>query len=104
MIQNLVVNATEHSKEGSTITLEFIDTSETYRIIVKDEGEGFDSVMLANAQKKYVSKPSAVNTTYGLGVYIVRALLEQYGGQLFVANYTAENGVSGASVTCEFEK
>lgn len=104
ILQNLIVNAVEHSEPRTGITLQLINTNTTYKIVIQDEGTGFDSAIIAQAQEKYKSSKSDTIGAHGLGLYIVQQLVQKYNGQLHLNNYTTTAGKSGAIVICEFNK
>lgn len=97
ILENLLTNSIEHSQEHSRIRLYFIDKNKHYRIIVKDEGTGFDSAILTRATDKYVSSKVNDDRKHGMGLYIVQEIVKKAGGVLLINNYQDSN-TSGARV------
>ncbi|MGX6969560.1 sensor histidine kinase [Vagococcus bubulae] len=85
-LQNIMINAIEHSKINSTILLDFSDNHDDYRITVTDEGTGFSDVILEAASRKYVSSKLDNTTSHGLGLHIVKEIVKRNNGQLIIKN------------------
>lgn len=102
-LQNLLVNAVENSKDNSHINLEFIDEKDNYTIRIRDEGKGFDKNIIDKATGKFVSSKDKEENSKGLGLYIVKNLVQKNKGDLYIENYKdGEN--FGAQVTMIFKK
>lgn len=102
-LQNLLVNAIENSKDNSHVYLEFIDKKDNYTIRVRDEGRGFDENIIAKATGKFVTSKDKDENPKGLGLYIVKNLVQKNKGDLYIENYKdGEN--FGAQVTMVFKK
>lgn len=54
-IQNIIVNATEHSPKDSNIYLTFENKENFYQITIKDQGTGFKQEILNQAPKKHLT-------------------------------------------------
>lgn len=101
-LQNIIINACEHSPRGSTIYLSFNDKNDFYTISVKDNGEGFRKEILDKGpQKNLTTKPDKIN--HGLGLIIVDDLLKNNNGELVIGNYKEDNR-SGGKVKMIFKK
>ena len=101
-LQNIIINACEHSPRGSTIYLSFNDKYDFYTISVKDNGEGFRKEILDKGPKKNLTtKPDKIN--HGLGLIIVDDLLKNNNGELVIGNYKEDNR-SGGKVKMIFKK
>ncbi|WP_394010601.1 sensor histidine kinase [Anaerococcus cruorum] len=101
-IQNIIVNATEHSPKDSNIYLTFENKENFYQITIKDQGEGFKQEILNQAPKKYLSTKKD-RTNHGLGLAMVDELLKNNNGELKLGNYQEENE-SGAIIRLIFYK
>lgn len=97
VFENLIVNAQRFAEE--TITVRFDQTSDSFSIIVSDDGPGFSSEALNRAAEPYYRGDNAqADVHFGLGLYICRMLCEKHGGSLRLGS--APSG--GAEVTAEF--
>lgn len=91
VLQNLVGNAARHTPEGGTITVTAEPTAGGIRIIVQDTGPGipdehldrvFDRFYKVDVSRTGTAQPSGS----GLGLSIVRAIIERHGGTITVGN------------------
>ena len=101
-IQNIIVNATEHSPKNSNIYLTFENKENYYQIKIKDQGTGFKQEILNQAPKKYLSTKKD-RTNHGLGLAMVDELLKNNNGELKLGNYH-QDGKSGAVIKLIFYK
>jgi signal transduction histidine kinase len=85
ILQNLLTNAIKYSKDKKAVTIEISRKSDTIQISVEDHGCGipadeqdkvFTKFFRAHNAKRLVSDGS------GLGLYIVKVMVEQIGGQV----------------------
>src|SRR5262249_27852043 len=90
-LQNLVSNAARHTPEGGHIRVlaERIDAG--VRIVVQDTGAGIPSEHLGRVfDRFYKVDVSRAGTTLpsgsGLGLSIVRAIIERHGGRVTAGN------------------
>ncbi|MGH9309746.1 MAG: sensor histidine kinase [Vicinamibacterales bacterium] len=97
-IQNVASNAIRHTPDGGRIELRAEPDGEQVRITVRDSGPGiptehlphiFDRFYKADASRTGGGRPSGS----GLGLSIVRAIVERHGGAI-----TAYNAVEGGAV------
>jgi signal transduction histidine kinase len=88
-LQNLAANALRHTPDGGQITLtaEAIDDG-TVRIRVRDNGEGIPVEHLPLIFDRFYKVDSARRQTggSGLGLSIVKAIVEQHGGSVSAHN------------------
>ncbi|MBN2655288.1 MAG: hypothetical protein JXR79_09300 [Nitrospirae bacterium] len=96
-ISNLLINAIEHTKEGSTITLstEYDKTNQEVIVRVADEGPGIPDEMKEKIFDKYFQikeNNKQRKATTGLGLNFCKLVVEAHGGKLFVED--APNGGS----------
>lgn len=94
-LMNLVVNARDAMPEGGTITISAeaeavtneagLESGRYVRLSVKDEGEGMDSEVLAQALEPFFTTKGVGKGT-GLGLPMVQGLAEQSGGKLKLAS------------------
>ncbi|MGI8635321.1 MAG: sensor histidine kinase, partial [Segetibacter sp.] len=85
-IINLVDNAIKYSSEGGAIVVEAKVQNDLVEVSVKDNGIGIPSALLPHLFNKfYRSHRSRENTVgSGLGLYIVKAVIESHGGEVAV--------------------
>jgi len=89
-IKRLFINLIKNSKEASTSNLinikiksELDKTKKRVRIIIDDDGEGFDSDIIDKIFEPYASTKI---TGSGLGLAIVHNIVEQHNGNIFAKN------------------
>lgn len=82
-LANLVINAVEHSRSGSTVELRTSRAGDLVTIEVVDHGEGISSAELARLFEPWERTPKACGERgAGLGLPIARAIVEAHGGAL----------------------
>ena len=101
-IQNIIVNAIEHSPKNSNIYLTFENKENFYQVTIKDQGTGFKQEILNQAPKKHLTTKKD-KTNHGLGLAMVDELLKMNNGELKLGNYQEENE-SGAIIRLIFYK
>jgi signal transduction histidine kinase len=100
VIQNLLQNAVKYSPAGGHITVEIQDRGDSISLAVADEGIGIPPEALAHLFTRFYRasniQPLSVGGL-GLGLYIVRHIVEAHGGTVSV---TSELG-AGSTFTVE---
>lgn len=87
ILDNLISNAIKFSEAGTTVHIRVLNTENYFYISVQDEGPGIsaeDQKMLFKKFKKLTSQPTAGEASTGLGLFIVKNLLEKVGGTMTV--------------------
>ena len=96
-VQNLVSNAVRHTPPGGTVSVSAEPADAGVRIVVQDTGPGippehlprvFDRFYKVDVSRTGTAEPSGS----GLGLSIVRAIVERHGGRV-----TAGNGPAGGA-------
>ncbi len=103
VVQNLLVNARAHGHPpDQPIEILVSRSGDSARVVVRDRGPGFPEGFTDRAFEPFVrGDPSRVRPTegagYGLGLTLVRRIVEAHGGRVFARN-VAEAGRGGAEV------
>ncbi|MBC7217332.1 MAG: PAS domain-containing protein [Candidatus Caldatribacterium sp.] len=107
VLTNLLHNAILFSREGSTITIEGEEGKETTTVFILDEGPGIpeeDIPFIFERFYRVDKSRSRKGGGMGLGLAIVREIVERHGGKVGVANrpqggsrffFTLPNGLAG---------
>jgi two-component system, OmpR family, sensor histidine kinase KdpD len=93
VLHNLVLNATQHSPDGSRIRLKFIYDNGFFTIQVMDRGAGFSESELSSVFNKFYRGKDAEAGGTGLGLSIVKGFVEAHQGMV-----TAENRQNGGAI------
>ncbi len=100
-IWNLLTNSAKFTDSGGTITVSFKRIGNTTQIAVNDNGQGIDPDFLPHVFERFRQAESTSTRTYGglgLGLAIVRYIVEMHGGRVTASS----NGIGkGAKVTIE---
>jgi signal transduction histidine kinase/GAF domain-containing protein/ActR/RegA family two-component response regulator len=95
VMRNLLSNATKYSPAGGTITVSAIPVGGYIEITVADEGIGMTDEELTHIFEKFWranASSTAVEGT-GLGLVIVKHIVEQHGGQVWVESIKGKGTV-----------
>lgn len=91
---NLLANAAEHTPAGGSVLFEE-NQDETHVIFtVTDSGKGVTERALRHAKEQFYmddDSRSAAGSHYGMGLYIVDAIVRQHGGELLLENVPASS-------------
>ncbi len=80
ILDNLLSNAVKFSPENSTIVVKLLKTNNLLTISIKDSGQGFsddDKKLLFKRFQKLSARPTAGESSSGLGLSIVKSLADQ---------------------------
>jgi signal transduction histidine kinase len=83
LASNLLLNALQHSPQGSTVEIEVSERDDFVELIVEDHGEGIDAAVLPHVfDRFYRGDPSRTRSTggAGLGLAICKSIAEKAGG------------------------
>ncbi len=98
VLRNLVDNARSFSPEGGTVRISLVRSATnpgTALITVDDDGPGIPSENLETVfERFYTSRPrgTAFGANSGLGLSIVRQIIEAHGGRVHAENRSGEDG------------
>lgn len=85
VVTNLVSNAIEHSKRGSTVTVRLESDGKKLSFSVEDHGCGIAPENLERIFNPYCRMPSTKTrgaSSTGLGMVIARKIIESHGGEI----------------------
>ncbi len=85
LASNLMLNALQHSRQGSTVEIQVSDHNDFVELIVEDHGEGIDAAVLPHIfDRFYRGDPSRTRSTggAGLGLAICKSVAEKAGGSV----------------------
>lgn len=86
VFQNLIENALKYSRKGGNVEILFVDRVKEIEVIVKDSGIGIPEAEKANIFQRFYRAKNAVKAAAngsGLGLYIVRSIVEKHGGKIW---------------------
>ena len=84
---NLLDNSISFSKNNNKIEIEINETTNNFVILVKDEGPGFSETSTQKIFKRFYSnRPTKFGKHSGLGLNIVRNIVELHKGKIFASN------------------
>ncbi|MCP8387815.1 sensor histidine kinase [Clostridioides difficile] len=100
-LSNLIKNALDNTKENDKIMIEWVETPITTIISVSDTGNGIHIEDIHHIFKRfYGSKFSKSNQGLGLGLPLVKSIIEQHNGTITVES----NFLQGSTFTLSFLK
>ncbi len=85
VVANLLSNAAKYTEAGGTITVKAVREGDRIRLAVKDNGIGMTATLLPTVFDMFVQAPQRSDRAQGglgLGLAIVRALVEAHGGEV----------------------
>jgi two-component system sensor histidine kinase ChvG len=87
VIANLLDNSISFSGHKSNINIEIAETSTNYTITIKDEGPGFSETTTEKVFKRFYSnRPANFGEHSGLGLNIVKNIVELHKGKISASN------------------
>lgn len=103
ILDNLISNAIKYSPPSKQVRIRLLQ-AETVRIEIQDEGQGLSEIDKQNLFKKFTrlsAKPTAGESSSGLGLFIVKKLVELHHGKIWCES-DADKGIPGATFIVEF--
>jgi signal transduction histidine kinase len=91
VVQNLVANAVRHTPRGGRIALRATPAGDEVALVVEDSGPGIPAEHLPHVFDRFYRVDAARDARSGgsgLGLSIVRAVVEQHGGRVSATNGT----------------
>lgn len=86
ILQNLVLNAVQHSPETEKIDLRIVTVSPLFELVVTDRGTGIPEYDLERVFDKFYRVSNTAQQGNGLGLSIVRGYIDALGGKIFAQN------------------
>lgn len=102
VIWNLLSNAVKFTPRGGAITIRLTHVGSILRLTVQDSGKGIEPDFLAHVFEPFSQEDGTMTRSHegiGLGLSIVRSLVELHGGRIRAAS---EGTGRGATFTVEF--
>lgn len=93
IIQNIVSNAIKHTEKGGSVTIAAKSKNDKIIVQVKDTGVGMSKEIMKNLfspQLKFLSESRKQNKGAGIGLLLVKGLLEKIGGEIWVESIEGE--------------
>lgn len=84
IMSNLLENALKYSPGGSKVRVGVFDLSSETLLEVADEGPGIDAASIGTIFERFKQMDSSRSGGFGLGLYIVKNLVEQHRGTIEV--------------------
>jgi signal transduction histidine kinase/Flp pilus assembly protein TadD len=101
VLDNLVSNAIKYSEHSKTITVTLVGLPNNLVISVNDQGQGLsdeDKLLLFKDFQKLSAQPTAGEGSTGLGLSVVKHLVELHGGKVWAES---EGKAKGSTFTVE---
>jgi signal transduction histidine kinase len=92
IVENLISNAMKFSPQGRNIYVKLFQQGDFYELAIIDEGPGIgleDQKKLFQKYQRLSARPTAGESSTGLGLYLVKNMVEKIGGRI---SYSGEIG------------
>ena len=87
-LHNLISNSINHNKSGCHIRIDLSKASDGYHLDLQDNGSGFPDETL---EKLNASRELPVGASHGLGLFIVKQIVEVHKGQIHFSNLDSKS-------------
>ena len=95
VIANLLDNSISFSDEDKKIEIKIEETSSNLVILIKDEGPGFSETSPQKIFKRFYSnRPKSFGKHSGLGLNIVKNLVDLHGATIYASNNITQKGAN----------
>ncbi len=95
VLDNLLSNSVKYSPEGAVISLKIFEFDDNCHLVITDEGTPIPEEETQNVYKKFYrigNEQTRSSKGTGLGLYIVKRVLEQHGASIQILNRTDKQG------------
>ncbi|MCK4255890.1 PAS domain S-box protein, partial [candidate division WOR-3 bacterium] len=95
ILNNLIANANKYTAKGGKIEINLLEKDKFIQINVKDNGQGIPKEELNNVFQEFYTLPNRsgeVGRSIGLGLSIVKRLVEAMGGTVWVESKGVDKG------------
>ncbi len=93
VVANLLDNAISFSSDHQKIEIDISETTNSYVLLIRDEGPGFSETSTKKIFKRFYSnRPKSFGEHSGLGLNIVKNIVELHKGQVAASNRLDRNG------------
>ena len=96
VLHNLLLNATQYSKPGTTIRIKMYYDHQCFVMQVMDRGPGFPKEEIQNVFNKFYRLEGSISGGTGLGLSIVKGFVQAHHGSVSIEN--RQNGGSRITV------
>ncbi|RYZ93752.1 MAG: sensor histidine kinase, partial [Proteobacteria bacterium] len=93
VLGNVIGNAVEYTPPGKTVSVRAEASANSLVILVCDEGPGIAHELREQIFEKFWRAPGSKGRGHGLGLFIVRTLVEAHGGNIRVIDVPGGQGV-----------
>jgi signal transduction histidine kinase/HAMP domain-containing protein len=90
VLSNLIANAIRHTDAGGEVVLEASRSGDRVRFEVRDTGEGIPREYLERIFERFFRVPGRGGGGVGLGLYLVREIVQAHGGEVGVESEPAK--------------
>ncbi|RMH74187.1 MAG: tetratricopeptide repeat protein [Gemmatimonadetes bacterium] len=97
VLDNLISNAIKYSYGGTRVCIELLDRDDYIRCTVRDQGQGLSEADLQQVFTKYTrlsAQPTDGEHSSGLGLSIVKRLVDEMNGTVWVESEGPEKGAT----------
>jgi PAS domain S-box-containing protein len=97
IVWNLLSNAVKFTPEGGQVTVQLTETEAAAELMVRDTGKGIEAEFLPHVFERFRQAESSSTRSFGglgLGLAIVRSLVELHGGTIAVESPGLEQGAT----------
>jgi len=98
VVENLLSNALKYSPPGTPVTIELTGTAASVQLVIHNHGESISAERLPHIfepMQRGIQEDSYADRSVGLGLYVVRHLVDAHGGRVAVAS----SSTAGTSFT-----
>lgn len=106
VIENLVSNAVKYSRDGGEIEVESSWQDNQIQVIIRDQGQGMSEEEISRVFDKFyrVDSSDTAISGLGLGMSIVKTIIEGHGGEINVESTEGEGTCVSLTLPCETAK